>query len=101
MTIAINVLQTIERLTVLARTNPGPNAQALVGVREMLTIMGLNNGATGYKAEKLNAVMDDFVAWFGAQCVTDPTDVSTTRIHLLHDIEHLKKVLARWSESQD
>jgi hypothetical protein len=101
MTIAIDALQAIEQLTALASTKPGPNPQALARVHDVLTSMGLNNGATGYKAEKLQAVQDDFAAWFQMQSAASADDPGAARIHMLHNIEHLKKVLARWSESQD
>jgi hypothetical protein len=63
--------------------------------------MGLNNGATGYTAEKLQAVMEDFDCWYGARSAVSLDDPSVARAHLLRDIEHLKKALARWSEGQD
>jgi hypothetical protein len=101
MTIAIDALHAIEELTALAGAKAGPDPQALARVHDVLTTMGLNSGATGYKADKLQAVRDDFAAWFGNQGSTGPDDPSASRLRLLRNIEHLKKALARWSEGQD
>ena len=102
MTEAVDVLHAIERLTALVGPGPVPNPAALESARAVLASMGLGNGSTGYRAEKLTAVSDDFATWFGAGVpAAISADASTFRTRLLRDIEHLKKALARGSESQD
>ena len=102
MTEAVDVLHAIERLTALVGPEPVPNPAALESVRAVLASMGLGNGSTGYRTEKLAAVSEDFATWFG---VGVPAAISavpgTFRTRLLRDIEHLKKALARGSEGQD
>ena len=89
---AVDVLHAIERLVGIARTGPefGPDARAEVAA--ILSRMGLNNGSPGYKAEKLAAVSEGFGHWSSS---------GNRPEELLHDIEKLRKALARGSEGQD
>jgi hypothetical protein len=102
MTEAVDVLHAIERLTSLVGAQPEPDPAALQSARDVLRSMGWGKGTTGYKAEKLAAVGEDFVTWFGTP---DPAaashDPNAFRTRMLQDIEHLKKALARGSEGQD
>jgi hypothetical protein len=64
--------------------------------------MGWGSSATGYRAEKLSAVSEDFATWFGMGVPSViSADPGTFRTRLLRDIEHLKKALARGSEGQE
>lgn len=102
MTEAVDVLHAIERLVALAKTGPGANAEALKEANAVLLRMGLGDGAFGYKAEKLAIVRDDFKAWFSESKWADSgDDAKAFRGHLLLDIEHLRKALARGSGGQD
>ncbi len=102
MTEAVDVLHAIERLVALASAGPGADAGALREANAVLLRMGLGNGASGYKAEKLAIVRDDFEAWFGEGKWADAGDDSEAfRGRLILDIEHLRKALARGSGGQD
>ena len=102
MTEAVDVLHAISRLTGLVGASPTPDAVALESARAVLRSMGWGNSATGYRAEKLSAVGEDYAAWFGAGVPSViSTDPGAFRTRLLRDIEHLKKALARGSEGQD
>ena len=102
MTEAVDVLHAIERLVALAKAGPGADAAALKEANAVLLRMGLGNGASGYKAEKLAVVRDSFEAWFGDGKWADlGDDPKIFRGHLLSDIEHLRKALARGSGGQD
>ena len=68
----------------------------------MLFRMGMANGASGYKAEKLAIVRDGLEAWFSdRKWAGSGNDATAFREHLLLDIEHLRKALARGSGGQD
>jgi hypothetical protein len=68
----------------------------------VLVRMGFGGAAAGYKAEKLAAVRDGFDAWFSArQWAAMGEDPDAFRRRLLHDIEHMKKALARGAAGQD
>jgi hypothetical protein len=102
MTEAVDVLHAIERLVALARAGPGANEQALKEANAVLFRMGLGNGTSGYKAEKLGLVRDDLKAWLSEGQWTDSEDdLQMARGRLLADIEHLRKALARGSGGQD
>jgi hypothetical protein len=102
MTEAVDVLHAIERLVDLAKAGPGVDAAALKEANAVLFRMGLESGALGYKAEKLAVVRDDFEGWFGeGQWADSEDDSQLARGHLLADIEHLRKALARGSGGQD
>jgi hypothetical protein len=102
MTEAVDVLHAIERLVALAKAGPGADADALKEANAVLFRMGLANGASGYKAEKLAVVRDGFEAWFSDRKWADSVDdAKAFRGHLLGDIEHLRKALARGSGGQD
>jgi hypothetical protein len=89
---AVDVLHAIERLVVIARSAPGIDSGAMTEVTAILSPMRLGEDPSGYKAEKLAAVSKGFEAW-----------QSSGRIpgQLLHDIEKLRKALARGSGGQD
>jgi hypothetical protein len=91
MSEAVDNLHAIERLVALAGAGPGADANALREARVILTKMGFENGASGYKAEKLKVVSDGFDQLFSGE----PTG------HLARDIDHLRKALARGAEGQD
>jgi hypothetical protein len=102
MTEAVDVLHAIERLVALANAGPGADAGALGEANSVLLRMGLGNGASGYKAEKLTVVRDGFAAWFSDRKWADSgNDSKAFRSRLLGDIEHLRKALARGSGGQD
>jgi hypothetical protein len=102
MSEAVDVLHAMERLVALAKAGPGADAGALKEANAVLFRMGLANGASGYKAEKLAVVRDGFEVWFSARkWGDDGDDPGTFRGHLLRDLEHLRKALARGSEGQD
>jgi hypothetical protein len=102
VTEAVDVLHAIERLVALAKTGPGEDAAALKEANAVLLRMGLGDGASGYKAEKLAVVRDGFEAWFGEGKSADSGDDSKAfRGRLLSNIEHLRKALARGSGGQD
>ncbi len=89
---AVDVLHAIERLVAIARSGPGIEPEALKEVSAILSRMGLSSGSPGYKAEKLAAVSEGFGAWSSSGNRPEA---------LLHDIEKLRKALARGSEGQD
>jgi hypothetical protein len=102
MTEAVDVLHAIERLVALAKAGPGADAAALKESNAVLLRMGLGNGASGYKAEKLIVVRDSFETWFGeGQWAGSGDDPQIARGNLISDIEHLRKALARGSGGQD
>jgi hypothetical protein len=83
---AVDNLRAIDRLVALANSGSVISAEALQEAHAILSKLGLGNGATGYKAEKLQAVWDGF-------------EVASGR--LIRDIDHLRKALARGAEGQD
>lgn len=89
---AVDVLHAIERLVAIARSGPEIGADARAEVAAILSRMGLNSGSPGYKAEKLAAVSEGFGIWSSGGSRPE---------ELLHDIEKLRKALARGSEGQD
>ena len=93
MSEAVDNLHAIERLVVLAAAGPGANANALQEAQAILSKMGFENGATGYKAEKLKVVWDGFEDL--------PGDSGVARTQLLRDIDYLRKAMARGAEGQD
>ena len=101
MTEAIDVLHAMERLVALANTGPRVDAAALKEANAVLFRMGLENGASGYKAEKLAVVRDGIERWFGDRLADSGDDPKIFRAQLLRDLEHLRKALARGSEGQD
>jgi hypothetical protein len=102
MSEAVDVLHAVERLIGLAEVGPGANAEALQEAKSVLLGMGLVQGATGYKSEKLIAVRDRFETWMGSRNWSqDGEDSREFKRLLLRDIEHLRKALARGSEGQD
>ena len=102
MTEAVDVLHAIERLVALAKTGPGMDPEALKEANAVLVRMGVGNEAAGYKAEKLAVVRDRFETWFSeGKWVDSGEDAMAFRGHLLLDIEHLRKALARGSGGQD
>jgi hypothetical protein len=102
MTEAVDVLHAIERLVALAQTGPAADGQALQEANAVLVRMGMDNGATGYRAEKLSVVRDGFAQWFGGRNWAEGGDDTLAfRAHLQRDIEHLRKALARGSAGQD
>jgi hypothetical protein len=102
MSEAVDVLHAIERLVALANAEPGTDAGALQEVNSVLVRMGLGNGASGYKAEKLAVVRDGFEVWFSVRKWVDTADDPRKfRGQLLRDLEHLRKALARGSAGQD
>jgi hypothetical protein len=99
---AVDVLHAIERLVALAKAGPVVDAAALEEAHAILLRMGLGDGASGYKAEKLTVVRDGFEAWFSEGKWADSgDDAKAFRGRLLLDIEHLRKALARGSGGQD
>jgi hypothetical protein len=102
MTEAVDVLHAIERLVAQANAGPAADVEALKEANAVLFRMGLGNGASGYKAEKLAVVRDGFEAWFSDRTWADSgVESKIFRSHLLRDIEHLRKALARGSGGQD
>jgi len=102
MTEAVDVLHAIERLVAQANAGPAADVEALKEANAVLFRMGLGNGASGYKAEKLAVVRDGFETWFNEGKWADiGDDPKIFRGHLLSDIEHLRKALARGSGGQD
>jgi hypothetical protein len=102
MTEAVDVVHAIERLVALAKASPGADAEALKEAHSVLFRMGLGNGASGYKAEKLVIVRDGFDTWFSeGKWVDSGDDAKIFRSQLCRDIEHLRKALARGSGGQD
>jgi len=102
MTEAVDVLHAIEQLVSLARTGPGADPEALKEANAILFRMRLENGASGYKAEKLVVVWDGFEPWLSVRkWVAYGDDPKVFSGHLLSDIEHLRKALARGSGGQD
>jgi hypothetical protein len=102
MTEAVDVVHAMERLVALANAGPRADAGALKEANSVLSRMGLGNRASGYKAEKLAVVRDGFEAWFSARSWADGGDEAKAfKSHLLRDLEHLRKALARGSEGQD
>ena len=100
MTEAVDVLHAMERLVALANAGPMPDASALQEVNSVLLRMG--SGASGYKAEKLTAVRDDFAAWFSVRkWAGDGSEAKAFKGQLLRNLEHLRKALARGTEGQD
>jgi hypothetical protein len=98
----VDVLHAVERLLALAHTGPGADAAALRQVDAVLDRMSKAGGASGYKAEKLAAVRAGFDTWFSAEpSAGRRDDPEVRRQHLLRDIEHLKKALARGAAGQD
>jgi hypothetical protein len=94
MSEAVDNLHAIEKLVALAGTRPGANAAALAEVHAVLARMGLDTGASGYKAEKLKVVREGFDSLLRDQ----PT---ITNGQLVRDIDYLRKALARGAEGQD
>jgi len=102
MTEAVDVLHAIERLVALAKAGPGADAAALKEANAVLFRMDLGSGASGYKAEKLAVVRDSFEPWLSVRkWVAYGDDPKVFSGHLLSDIEHLRKALARGSGGQD
>jgi len=102
MSEAVDVLHAIERLVALAKAGPGADSVALKEANSVLMRMGLGGVATGYKAEKLAVVRDDFRAWLSeGKWAGSENETKIFRDQLLSDIEHLRKALARGSGGQD
>jgi hypothetical protein len=102
MTEAVDVLHAVEQLLALAKRGPGADAAASHQVNVVLVRLGLGKVSSAYTAEKLAAVRDSFDAWFSArQWAAMGEDPGVFRHHLLHEIEHLKKALARGAAGQD
>ena len=83
---AVDNLHAIDRLVALANSGSVISQAPLQEAHAILSKLGLGNGAIGYKAEKLQAVRDGFEGASG---------------HLIRDIDHLRKALARGAEGQD
>jgi hypothetical protein len=91
----------ITRLQELVNAGPGANPDALNEVRAILARLA-SHEATSYQAEKLAAVMGSFNTWLSVGPLEGSgSDPESLRMHLLHDIEKLRKALARWAEGQD
>ena len=91
----------ITRLQELVNAGPGANPDALKEVQAILARLG-SRETTGYQTEKLAAVMGSFESWLsGGPLEGSGSDPESLRMHLQHDIEKLRKALARWAEGQD
>ena len=101
MSEAVDNLHAIERLVALVDAGPRADVAALQEAHAVLSRMGLESGASGYKAEKLQAVSDAFDAWLGVQAQAAGDDAGISRGRLIRDIDHLRKALARGAEGQD
>ena len=89
----------IERLRELANLGPAADPEALKEAQAILQLMGGAGEATGYLAEKLSATKESFEAWLGAGSAGG--DPQASRAVLLHDIEKLRKAIARGAGGQD
>jgi len=97
---APDAIHLIERLRELAGKGPGESPAALKELTTILHRMG--SGTSGYMSEKVAATKEGFEAWFSARkwekYGSDPIAVRTI---LMHDIEKLRKALARGTAGQD
>lgn len=93
MSEAVDNLHAIERLVALASSGPRVGADTVLQAHTILSKMGYENGATGYKAEKLKVVWEGF----DSLC----SDAVLRNGQLLRDIDYLRKAMARGAEGQD
>jgi len=97
---APDAIHAIERLRELANERPGDSPEALKEATTILYRMG--SGASGYMSEKVAAAKGSFETWFsprkGEKHGSDP---DAFRAILMHDIEKLRKALARGTAGQD
>jgi hypothetical protein len=91
----------ITRLQELVNQGPGENPEALKEAQAIVLRLG-SHEATPYQSEKLTAVRGSFETWLSAhKWEAYGSDPQTFRMHLLQDIEKLRKALARWATGQD
>jgi hypothetical protein len=89
----------IARLLELANLGPGADSGALQEAQAVLYRMGGAGEATGYLAERITAARASFETWLGnGKSGSDP---QALRAVLLHDIEKLRKAIARGVAGQD
>lgn len=98
---SIDAGNAIKQLQELVNAGPGPDPQALN--EAMLILFRLGGGVpSGYLSEKLIATKGSFETWLSARkWQSCGEDSQTFRSILLHDIEKLRKALARGAEGQD
>ena len=96
---APDAIHAIERLRELAGEGPGENPAALEEAIAILCRMG--SGAGGYMSEKVAATREGFETWFSGRKWESDSDPKAFRTILMHDIEKLRKALARGTSGQD
>ena len=97
---APDAIHAIERLRELAGEGPGESPEALKEATTILCRMG--SGASGYMSEKVAATKEGFETWFSAgNWEKYGSDPKAFRTILMHDIEKLRKALARGTPGQD
>jgi hypothetical protein len=95
---ATDATAAITRLQDLVNAGPGASPEAL----QEATAILFGIGGSGYLSEKVAATKVSFETWLGARkWEADGSDPQAFRMHLLQDIEKLRKALARGSTGQD